>query len=239
MPIKHTIDKMKDIAMKRGGECISSDYVNCKTKLEWKCSQGHSWKTTPSVIIKGHWCPICASKTRVNGQRLSIETMKLIALERGGKCLSNEYVNNRTKLLWECKFGHKWYARSNHIKKGQWCPYCIGRYPIIDDIKEFAIKSGGNCLSKKYINYKTKMIWECEKGHRWEATWIHVKYGTWCPKCRLSVGEVICKGYFERIFGKYFCKTRPEWLINDDDGNRMELDGYNEELGLAFEYQGK
>ena len=33
--------------------------------------------------------------------------------------------------------------------------------------------------------------------------------------------------------GKQFTKIRPDWL------NKLELDGYNDELKLAFEYQGK
>ena len=40
--------------------------------------------------------------------------------------------------------------------------------------------------------------------------------------------------------GKPFTKTRSlKWLIDDKTGNLMELDGYNEELKIAFEYQGK
>ena len=36
---------------------------------------------------------------------------------------------------------------------------------------------------------------------------------------------------------KPFLKARPKWLLNKS-GNRLELDGYNEELKLAFEFQG-
>jgi hypothetical protein len=50
--------------------------------------------------------------------------MQKIALSRGGKCLSKEYKNGRTKLLWECANGHVWSSKSDNIKQGKWCPDC-------------------------------------------------------------------------------------------------------------------
>ncbi len=60
-------------------------------------------------------------------KKLTIEEMRSIAEERGGKCLSNFYVNSQTKLLWECLKGHQWEATPNGIKSGTWCPYCACR----------------------------------------------------------------------------------------------------------------
>jgi len=53
-------------------------------------------------------------------------------------------------------------------------------------------------------------------------------------------GETKCREVFEDIFGVEFPKAERgylEWLINDR-GHSMHLDGYNEDLNLAFEYQG-
>jgi hypothetical protein len=64
------------------------------------------------------------------------------------------------------------------------------------------------------------------------------------------IGCTNCSGKFDTenyirdilsdIHGKPFTKTRSlRWLNDDITGNLMELDGYNEELQIAFEYQGE
>lgn len=42
----------------------------------------------------------------------------------------------------------------------------------------------------------------------------------------------------EEIYGVPFPKVRPEWLTNPSTKRRLELDMYNEDLKLAFEYDG-
>ena len=50
--------------------------------------------------------------------------------------------------------------------------------------------------------------------------------------------EIICRWFFEEIFGAKFPKTRPKWLKNRKTGGQMELDGYCDALKLAFEFNG-
>jgi hypothetical protein len=33
--------------------------------------------------------------------------MRALAGDRGGECLSDRYINNRTKLAWRCATGHR------------------------------------------------------------------------------------------------------------------------------------
>jgi hypothetical protein len=49
MPPKFTIKDMQGIAEARGGKCLSTEYVNSNTHLEWECSEGHHWETTPLI----------------------------------------------------------------------------------------------------------------------------------------------------------------------------------------------
>lgn len=53
---------------------------------------------------------------------------KDIALNKGGKCISENYLGGTNeKLIWECKFGHQWKQFPYVIKKGNWCPVCAGQ----------------------------------------------------------------------------------------------------------------
>ena len=55
-----------------------------------------------------------------------------------------------------------------------------------------------------------------------------------------SKGEVACKAALERIYSPYkFHSTWPEWLRNPETGCLLELDLYNEELGIAVEFHGQ
>jgi len=172
-------------------------------------------------------------------KKLTIKRMQEYAKENGGKCLSNKYVNAHTKLLWECSEGHRWEATPNSIKKGTWCCRCAGLEKFtIEEMQKAAEKRGGKCLSKKYLNVRAKLLWECSERHQWKATWDKISQGQWCPECSTGLGERISRKYFKQLFRNDFPKARPKWLLNKD-GNQMELDGYCESIGLAFEHQGE
>ncbi|RHZ47262.1 hypothetical protein Glove_586g31 [Diversispora epigaea] len=53
--------------------------------------------------IKDHskWCPYCAGNVC-----LTLKEACTIAKKNGGRCLSNQYTNNRTPLLWQCNKLH-------------------------------------------------------------------------------------------------------------------------------------
>ena len=56
--------------------------------------------------------------------KLTIKEMQKIAKKRGGKCLSHRYINSRTKMKWQCKMGHQWFAIPDSVKRGFWCKRC-------------------------------------------------------------------------------------------------------------------
>ena len=173
------IQEMRKIARIRGGKCLSNIYINSKTNLRWKCSEGHQWEATPNNVLRGTWCRHCAGNAR-----LTIEQMQELAKQRSGKCLSKVYINKDSRLLWECNQGHQWEARPGSVKRGNWCPYCSGTARLsIGAMHQLAQRHGGRCLSSKYINSKTNLLWECSKRHRWEATPNNVNKASWCPIC--------------------------------------------------------
>ena len=98
-------------------QVLSSKFNGMNEKHLWECEKGHRWDALPSNILAGKWCPEC--------RKLTLDEMHELAHKRHGKCLSNEYVNVKTHLHWECADYHAWWATPGSIKyNGSWCPYC-------------------------------------------------------------------------------------------------------------------
>ncbi|MCG7346083.1 hypothetical protein MHZ92_18380 [Sporosarcina sp. ACRSL] len=174
------ISLMKEIAESKGGQCLSTVYRNRKHYYEFKCREEHRWTTTFEVLSQGSWCPQCAGNAK-----LTVEEMKQFAASQGGKCLSNEYINNNTHLLWECNKEHQWKATPSNILRGKWCPTCNKKKRLtINIFTEIANKRGGKCLSSTYINQKTRLAFECQHGHQWDALPNNIQKGKWCPTCK-------------------------------------------------------
>lgn len=182
--------ELRGLAKSKGGQLLSNEYVNDKTKLRWKCSEGHMWEAVPNNIKNGSWCPHCSGV-----MRLSIEDMHTLAKEHRGKCLSTEYLNNKTPLEWQCEKGHRWKARPDSVRNGKWCLICSGKQPLtIELMREIAGQHGGKCISTEYVNDDTKLKWQCAEGHVWEARSQNIRKGQWCRVCsgalKLTIEEM-------------------------------------------------
>jgi hypothetical protein len=115
---KLSIEVAKRIGIEREGECLSDVYINSNTPLIWRCQFGHTWKPTLTKVKNaGTWCPDCGGR-----KQLTIEVAQQIAIERGGRCLSQVYINNESPLQWECAEMHVWTAALRDVKDGgTWC----------------------------------------------------------------------------------------------------------------------
>ena len=101
------------------------------------------------------------------------------------------------------------------------------------------LRRGNLITNKKYItSANTILKIECDNNHLFEATYANLKKGMWCYNCNNCRGEFVTRKICEKIFDKQFKKIRPDWLKNKT-GCNLELDIYNEELKLAFEYNGE
>jgi hypothetical protein len=159
-------------------------------------------------------------------KKLTIEECKAVAIKNGGRCLSDKYHNNYTKMLWECKSGHQWKAKFSNVKFGHWCGKCASikntkKLKLHDGLKKakaWAAKRGGDCLSKEYMRSHNHMLWQCKLGHTWSATFANIKQGYWCPNC---AGQVVtiddCHAIAYKNGGKYVsdiytnAKTKMLW----------------------------
>lgn len=112
--------RLQAAAARQGGVCLTEAYVGANSRYRFRCVREHEWEARASHILAGTWCRICLTLS----QRLTIEEAQRIALERGGQCLSTEYVRSREKLHWLCHRGHSWHSAFSNIRAGRWCPTC-------------------------------------------------------------------------------------------------------------------
>jgi hypothetical protein len=181
-----TINELQTLAKSKGGKCLSDNYRDYESQLQWQCAEGHQWwASSNNVKYSGVWCPECLAFEK---QKKLMLGMQELAKAQGGKCLSKEYRNEQGKLQWECVKGHQWWASAKNVKSNKcWCPECSDnpqKKLTIEGIRELAKSKGGKCLSEKYVGNRFKLQWECAKGHQWWACTQNIKYGgTWCPTC--------------------------------------------------------
>jgi len=122
------------------------------------------------------------------------------------------------------------------------------------------LKNGKNSLaknkklSKEFDTFKNKgktpeeITLKSGKSVWWKCPICNFSYksvvysrssGSGCPSCSELVGEKLTRKIFKKLFRHTFNKQRPDWLVNPKSGYKLELDGYNKKLSIAFEYNGK
>ena len=140
-------------------------------------------------------------------------------------------------MSWKCGKGHEWYVAFQSMRENKtWCPVCMYENFKLSlyECQKHAVSKGGKCLAETYVGINEKMDWECGLGHKWSACFRNIKHlDQWCPSC-LYKNEQKCREIFERLTGKLFPKKRGIF-----SNPYLELDGYNEELKIGFEYQGR
>jgi hypothetical protein len=237
------IDKLcelKQFAISNNCICVTDKYVSSMDTFEWRCQKGHSWKCRIDHV-KINWCITC-KKNNEHAQK-SVELKKKVfeVLDAGTFIydVNDEQwktLTLKSNISLKCDKSHITDILITTLFKNDIyiCGTCRGLTKhTIEEARELAKQRNGECLSDEYISGDKNLLWKCHYDHKWSAPFAIIKNrGSWCPKCNINVGEAITKNIFESMFGVEFEKMRPNWL----DG--LEMDGYNETLKLAFEYNG-
>jgi hypothetical protein len=184
MAKKLTYNFVKEQFEKEGYTLLSKKYVNWKTKLEYRCPNGHEHSISWHNWKAGYRCPYCADDKK----RTSICIIKQSFEKEGYELLSKEYKNNKTKLKYKCPKGHIHYIRWNDWKSGKRCYYCNGNIRLTYDfVKSSFEEEGYTLLSNGYKNNNTKLDYICPEGHTHSITWRDWSTGYRCPYCAGNV----------------------------------------------------
>lgn len=241
---KYTIDDGIRLAEQRNGKCLAkTHYIGINDIILWECKEKHQWRSKfKNILYSNSWCPKC----KYQNSKLTLEEAQNLAIQNGGKCLSDIYINAKTKMLWECSKLHQWNAEIARIKNGQWCPKCNieSQRSGLKMAQKLAKKHGGKCLSNKYTNAHTKMLWECKEKHQWKTTYACVRDGQWCSYCcnkvwktQKQIFDIIC--LLLNTNNVMYNYHEFDWLRNDKTGSKLEIDIWVPYLKLAIEYDGE
>ena len=186
---KRLYQDVVDIALSKGGKCLSEKYIDAKTPLIFECSKGHRWETKPNAVIRGSWCGKCFIEKNTKNRRTDIAVYQKLAKEKGGEYLETSFVRCNHLSRWQCECGHQFKRTASQVKNGRWCPKCKGerKYRKSENeirgiINSILDKHQGECLTDKIT--KTKLTWKCKRGHEWIATKDDANL-YWCSKCKV------------------------------------------------------
>ena len=184
------IGKVRAIARSKGGECLSTVYVDAHTKLRFQCARGHTFLLEPRRFSEGRWCPGCTKNASVEVRRVELlRELQAAAKGRGGKCLSRSYLGHRQEHSFRCAHGHTWQAAAIRVsREGSWCPKCARekRKLGLELMREMARREGGKCLSESYPGSNPKLRFRCAQGHVFSMTASCVQRGQWCFRCAMA-----------------------------------------------------
>jgi hypothetical protein len=233
---KWTTEKMHTYIEQLGGQC-SEEYVSMKTFMTVTCPEGHLVNTTLDRIAQKQRIPCWTCKPKRIGikvKKWSENYVKSYIASKGGVVVS-KFSRVDEPLTLQCADGHTWTATFDRIHNGEhWCPHCAHNHPLyLNDITELGKQYGLALLSKEYVRASDKLLWKCQDDHVFDACWNSIQNGSGCPYCHSGVKEAKCRFIFEESFKAKFPQTRKAL------GNHYQLDGYNDDLKVAFEYQGE
>lgn len=209
------------------GRSISHIIDNDK---EYKyCSTCKNWKLVEEYFISSkNWdlldrrCKICKKKStyEANINWKQNNKNKISDYNKKYREENIETIKHKCNLTKENKEENKLERRKKYFEK------------TLEVIKQ----NDGECLSTidDYENAHSKLKIKCSVGHIFKKSSNGISR-SWCPSCNIFYGEAYSRYILEQFFDCEFNKIRPEWLLNKE-GNKLELDGYNEEYKIAFEY---
>lgn len=181
---------------------LLSDYVRQTEKVKCRCTEGHEWAALPGNLLKKQGCPVCARERhnkRMKSKQLSHEEF----VSRVNKVLPNievvsQYSGSKNKVRCRCEYGHEWDVLPCNLYKGQGCPDCAHRTPLLKEefLNKLHILNPNIEMIGEYINQSKSTEFKCKiDGYIWKAKPKTLLNNCICKKCS---GDV--KGYTQEEF---------------------------------------
>lgn len=162
-------------------------------------------------------------------KKLTYEEVKEYIQENENTLLSEEYVNNRTKLKIKCRNNHEYNMTYHDFKSGCRCPICYkeSREVTKTEVEEY-LKTFGYSLIGDYHNTQEKIKMKCSEGHTIEMAFCDFKSKGY--RCKYCVNKNIKhdKEYIASSLRKYgYTLIEPEYINNTQKLHMICPQGHN------------
>lgn len=240
MPPKKTPQEFINELKNKSPDIIPLEsYINSNTKIKCECAVcGNQWSATPSHLLSGEGCPLCAR--RINGDKkryTKSEFQNKLRLIHPEMEVVSEYINSQTKIEVHCtKCGNTWSVVPASLLQGTGCPKCNKRYRRNTEgfIEELHAVSPHITVLGNYKNAHEKIQVKCDRcGAEWYTEPNALLKGNDCPVCahsQTSIIEQIIYNSFCMLVGKDNVLNRDKTIVG------KELDIVVKDLSLAIEF---
>ena len=228
------------------------------TKVWWKCSDGHEWKTAICHRTRGTGCPVCYNEQRPETVRPKTSPDFNLLTENPSLCVQWDYKQNKyppshylpnsgASVFWKCPMGvdHVWKARiasrsaiNNEVLNG--CPFCAGRKPSAaynlavmypELLEEWDYNKNKRPPERFTPQSNQSVWWKCIKGHEWKSKINNKANGKSCPDCNIksSRAEIRILTELMACFSNVMSRKKVEGF---------EVDIFLPDLAIGIEYDG-
>lgn len=233
-------NRLKELELPYG--CASEEYVNARTKLDFRCLKcGEIFKATPDNILRGHGCPFCAGQVPPTKEEIRRKISGRYTVK------SLEFKKCRDKIILTCEKHGDFSIPVRRVMQGHGCPRCglcsgqdYKRKTTEQFLEEISFRNYDEIYDFSetvYVNAKTRITVICRKcGKRFEKNPRLFYSGTMkaCPCCSYYAGEEIIKDLLEENKIAYI----PQYSFKGSEISRLSFDFYLPAFNTVVEFQG-
>ena len=106
---------------------VLEKYTSIDTKILVKCKKcGTTWNPIPYNLLKGHGCPICATRESAESSSKTQEDfIEEVSRFNPNVEIIGQYVNSKVNIKVRCRVcNHVWMANPSHLVRDRGCPRC-------------------------------------------------------------------------------------------------------------------
>lgn len=220
---------------------VTEEYINATTPIGHRCKiDGYQWKATPSSVLGGSGCAMCAGNAKKTTDEYAVELFAINPYVN----VVGVYINATTPILHRCILdGNEWLVAPSNMLRGTGCPECKKR--LLSQkfnkshqqyVQDVSIVNPDIEVLGVYINSRTLILHRCKiDGYEWMARPYNILSGRGCSKCKESQGEKsVCQW-----LSLYGIEYKYQYQFDDcKDKKSLPFDFYIPQYNICIEYDG-